>query len=262
MKMNIIISAIVSAFAIASMFSCVNNNSHVETDAETIADSSAVNSAPLLRINHVNGLTIYNITHHIVFSTKPIKNDFVELISSAAFTDVCGRIVGHYYITPDGYGRNPKDRNVTGGFIKRPYNGTTKQTWDFYASGYEAELASAAKSGNVISAFVQNVIIYKGVTQDTAWRRNDVFQYRALCEMDGELKIIESDVPIPYNEFVEALAALHVCNALYLDMGTYNYLWYDIDVTSEDTTIVGKTVEVKCANYNKISNFINVWIAD
>lgn len=257
------ISILLSAFVISACAG--NNNSGAKhADADVVEEPTTIQNEPFLQIDHVNGLTIYHITEHISLSTRPIENENIELISSAAFTDSQGRIVGHYYI--DGldqpYGKNPRDKNVTGGFITRPYNGTTCKLWDFYADGYEAELANAAKYGNIISAFAQNIIIYKGVTQDTQWRKNHTFQYRALCELDGELKIIESENPIPYNDFVNALSELHVCNALYLDMGTYNYLWYNLNAGAVEATTEDKIVEVKYANYTKISNFINVYIAD
>ena len=80
--------------------------------------------------------------------------------------------------------------------------------------------------------------------------------------MDGELKIIESKTAVPYNDFVDALTKLNIYNALYLDTGTYNYLWYDTNVGSYDSTNVDKTTEVRGINYKNISNFLNVWIAN
>ena len=51
--------------------------------------------------------------------------------------------------------------------------------------------------------------------------------YRALCEKDGKLCIIESKKVVTYDFFVECLKAYKVTHALYLDMGKgWNYAWY------------------------------------
>ena len=51
--------------------------------------------------------------------------------------------------------------------------------------------------------------------------------YRALCEKDGKLCIVESKKVVTYEDFVKCLKAYKVKHALYLDMGRgWNYAWY------------------------------------
>lgn len=51
--------------------------------------------------------------------------------------------------------------------------------------------------------------------------------YRALCEKDGRLCIIESKKAMTYEFFVKCLSDYKVTHALYLDMGKgWNYAWY------------------------------------
>ena len=51
--------------------------------------------------------------------------------------------------------------------------------------------------------------------------------YRALCEKNGKLCIIESKKVVTYEDFVKYLVEFKVKHALYLDMGSgWNYAWY------------------------------------
>ena len=51
--------------------------------------------------------------------------------------------------------------------------------------------------------------------------------YRALCEKDGRLCIVEGRKVMTYEDFVNHLKEFKVKHALYLDMGSgWNYAWY------------------------------------
>ena len=56
--------------------------------------------------------------------------------------------------------------------------------------------------------------------------RKNSFQYRALCELDGKLCIIQSNQSVKYQDFVDMLIETGVKHALYLDMGGWNHSWY------------------------------------
>ena len=57
--------------------------------------------------------------------------------------------------------------------------------------------------------------------------KNNRTIYRALCEKDGKLCIVESKKVMTYEFFVKCLSAYKVTHALYLDMGLgWNYAWY------------------------------------
>lgn len=53
------------------------------------------------------------------------------------------------------------------------------------------------------------------------------FQYRALCEYEGKLCVIDSRNIVTYASFISSLEDIGVTHALYLDMGSgWNHSWY------------------------------------
>ena len=95
--------------------------------------------------------------------------------------------------------------------------------WQFLLNNYADEIKKAADNGGM--AFGQVMIVHNGRTQPL-WRKNNNY-YRALCELDGKLCIIDSKNRIPYKEFVYLLEEIKVKHAIYLDMGTrWNFSWY------------------------------------
>ena len=57
--------------------------------------------------------------------------------------------------------------------------------------------------------------------------RNNRTRYRALCEKDGRLCLVESKKVVTLEFFIKCLMESHVTNAIYLDMGAgWNYAWY------------------------------------
>ena len=76
--------------------------------------------------------------------------------------------------------------------------------------------------------FCQLLIIKDGVVRPigTKMKKNRNI-YRALCEKNGKLCIVESKKVMTYEFFVKCLSAYKVTHALYLDMGRgWNYAWY------------------------------------
>ena len=76
--------------------------------------------------------------------------------------------------------------------------------------------------------FCQLLIIKDGIVRAIgSKKKNNRNIYRALCEKDGKLCIIESKKVMTYEFFVKCLSAYKVTHALYLDMGRgWNYAWY------------------------------------
>ena len=74
--------------------------------------------------------------------------------------------------------------------------------------------------------FGQAIIIYDSETIRPLWRDGE-HQYRALCEKDGRLCIVDSRSEVEYDDFVKMLERLAPRYALYLDMGYgWNHAWY------------------------------------
>ena len=76
--------------------------------------------------------------------------------------------------------------------------------------------------------FCQLLIIYNAQTRPIGSKmRNKRTIYRALCERNGKLCVIESKKVMAYEDFVKYLVEFKVKHALYLDMGGgWNYAWY------------------------------------
>lgn len=105
----------------------------------------------------------------------------------------------------------------TGGFVWR------KGKWKFVR---KADFPTTANGWNM--GFCQLLIIKGGIARPIGTRmKNNRNIYRALCEKDGKLCIIESKKVMTYTFFVESLKAYKVTHALYLDMGNgWNHAWY------------------------------------
>ena len=110
----------------------------------------------------------------------------------------------------------------TGAFVY--YSGK----WKFLYNDYSAELDSAALNGG--AAFAQEMMIHQSETKATVRKDGNVNTFRALCELDGKLCIVESLHDVKFGDFKKSLLATGVSEALYLDMGSgWNYAWYRVD---------------------------------
>ena len=119
--------------------------------------------------------------------------------------------------------------------------------WKFLLYNYIDELKMASEKGGM--GFGQNMIIYNGETQPSFRNLGSRFEYRALCEYQGKLCVIDSREVVSYAAFIASLEKLGVTNALYLDMGSgWNHSWYrDND---------GNVVEI----HPKTHSFTTNWI--
>lgn len=97
-------------------------------------------------------------------------------------------------------------------------------TWEFVHGEYGELLDSVAQAGGM--GFGQALIIYDGESIRPLWREG-VNQYRALCEKDGRLCIVDSRKKVEYEKFVTMLEAFAPRYALYMDMGDgWNHSWW------------------------------------
>ena len=97
-------------------------------------------------------------------------------------------------------------------------------TWEFINGEYGELLDSVAQSGGM--GFGQAIIIHDGVSIRPLWREG-VNQYRALCEKDGRLCIVDSRDSVEYEQFVAMLEEFAPLHALYMDMGAgWNHSWW------------------------------------
>ena len=102
-------------------------------------------------------------------------------------------------------------------------------TWEFVNGEYDELLDRVAAAGGM--GFGQALIIHNGESIRPLWRdnlgSNKVTHYRALCEKDRQLCIVDSRDKVEYATFVEMLEAFEPLHALYLDMGAgWNHSWW------------------------------------
>lgn len=118
----------------------------------------------------------------------------------------------------DGY----KCARNSGAFVY--YNGQ----WKFCYKNYSHELGLAASNGG--AGFGQELIMIDGEFVPTTRQDANINCFRALCEKDERLCVIESKSAIAFGEFKKLLKELGVSHAIYIDMGSgWNHAWYRAD---------------------------------
>ena len=76
-------------------------------------------------------------------------------------------------------------------------------------------------------AFAQEMIIHNGKLVAAVRKDSNRNQFRALCQRNDSLCVIESSTVISYGDFKSALLRQKVQQAIYLDMGVgWNHAWY------------------------------------
>lgn len=189
-------------------------------------------------IEETNGLKIYYPQYtniDLVCGEMPNpKENRVLFCCEAAFTGELlkefkhSNIAGHH-VSSGEYFKGYSSRANTGCFAF--YNDT--KTWDFCMNDYAKVLKSAVKRNGM--AFGQSMIIYKGAVQKTIIPRNPSSknEYRALCELNGKLCVIDTNGVMEYRRFVQCLMNTQVTHAIYLDMGGgWNYSYYRDNMNS------------------------------
>lgn len=146
----------------------------------------------------------------------------VEFCCEAAFT---GKLLNEFKHT------NIADNHICNGEMKKGYRCKAntggfvwgKGKWKFMR---KADYPTEANGWNM--GFCQLLIIKDSAVRPIGTKmKNNRTIYRALCEKDGKLCIIESKKVMTYEFFVKCLSAYKVTHALYLDMGRgWNYAWY------------------------------------
>ena len=91
----------------------------------------------------------------------------------------------------------------------------------FLKDDYAVSMDSAALNGGM--AFAQECMIFKGEKVKTTRSLDNVHKYRALCSYNERLCIIQSDNEIKFGDFIDRMYAIGVSDALYLDMGGWDY---------------------------------------
>ena len=121
------------------------------------------------------------------------------------------------------------------GYKCGPYNGvftwSAKSGWHFFNYSHknsEPPLRKVAGEGGM--GFCQSLLFHNGKRFKGCMKPERVNRYRALCELDGRLCIVDCARNLPFGHFMDGLEKLAVKNAVYCDMGRgWNYSWYRKD---------------------------------
>jgi len=146
----------------------------------------------------------------------------VEFCCEAAFT---GELLDEFKHS------NIADNHICNGEMMKGYRCKTntggfvwgKGKWMFMR---KADFPTEANGWNM--GFCQLQIVFNGSTRPIGSNmKKKKTIYRALCEKEGKLCIVESKKAMTYESFVKYVSAYKVTHALYLDMGYgWNYAWY------------------------------------
>lgn len=196
-----------------------------------IHGKGAEKTQPVL-VTKSEGLNIYTPEFQrmdLVTGTMPSKEDTdVILVCEAAFTGELltefkhSNIAGHHV----GSGEFHK------GFKCGPNNGvftwSSESGWHFYNLRHadsEAVLREVAAEGGM--GFCQSLLFLDGKRFKGGFKADQPNRYRALCEYEGKLRIIDCADYMPWGDFMDALEKIGVTSAIYCDMGPgWNYSWY------------------------------------
>jgi hypothetical protein len=185
----------------------------------------------------------------LVCGTIPSKKDSsVILFAEAAYTGELLKEFKHFNVAGNHVSGGKlyngfRCKRNTGAFVY--YNGSFR----FCHKDYTKEMEIAAQNGG--AAFVQDMIIYKGKMVEIARKDTNTNQFRALCNQNGKLCIVESASKIAFGDFKKKMMELDISDALYLDMGNgWNYAWY---------RDAGKIVELHPKTHNYCTNWITFY---
>lgn len=217
-----------------------HTNEGVESAVDTIdaritlepTKSNVESATPTCYVERVdtNGLIVLFPNYSridLVCGVMPQKNDeSVILFAEAAYTGECLTDFKHFNIAGDHVSNGVKYQGYkckrnTGAFAYYADTGN----WRFCYQNYAAELDSVAAHHG--AAFAQEMMIHKREFIPIKRPDGNVNVFRALCELDGRLCIIESETSVRFGDFKSNLRQIGVTEALYLDMGSgWNHAWY------------------------------------
>ena len=200
-----------------------------------ISSGKANGQNSLVRIENHDSLTVYYPQFsRIDFVTEkmPAKSETdVIFVCAASFTGELldefkhSNIAGHHVSSGEFYQ----------GYKCGPYNGvftwSEKSGWHFYNYSHknsEPPLKKVAEEGGM--GYCQSMLFHNGKRFKGCIKPQRVNRYRALCEIDGKLCIVDCARSLPFSNFLDGLEKLGTKNALYCDMGRgWNYSWYRKD---------------------------------
>jgi len=215
---------IIVMFGLMSLFSCTSNKTEEiqNTNFEICTNQTCTDTL------HTNELIIYTPHYSsidLVCGDMPsVRDSNVLFCAEAAYTGECLKEFIH---------SNIAGNHVTGGLFYKGYSckrntgafAFYNDKYKFLYRDYANELDSAAENGGMF--FGQEMIIHNGKFVDITRKDNNKNEFRALCELNDTLCVIDSRGVSTFGDFKRNLLDAGVTEALYLDMGTgWNFSWW------------------------------------
>ena len=198
------------------------------------ANAAAKKDKPLVTIERHDSVTVYYPNYSridLATGTMPSTSDnSIIFLCSGAFTGERLDEFKHSNIA----GHHVSSGKFYQGYKCGPNNGvftwSPKKGWRFFNYSHknsEPPLKTAAQEGGM--GYCQSLLFHNGKQFKGCFKADLPNQYRALCEIDGKLCIVDCARSLPFGSFLSALKKLGVKNAIYCDMGGWNYSWYRQD---------------------------------
>lgn len=220
---------IVVVLVIALLCCCTRSlNQTINNDRTNIPIPVMQGSPVLIDDTTVQGLRVYYPLFSrvdLVCGNMPAQGDSsVIFCAEAAFTHELLDKFSHSNIDGDHVSGGKRYTGAVCNDNSGAFAWYDDNTWEFIHGEYDELLDSVAAAGGM--GFGQAIIIYNGETIRPLWRDGE-HQYRALCEKEGNLCIVDSRNEVEYDDFVVMLEKLAPRHALYLDMGAgWNHSWW------------------------------------
>ena len=235
-----------------------------ETEIQDTTTCTCLDRDTTVYITETDSLKIYKTAFgRIGLCLEPAKENGRIFIAAAAYTKsydwtkfghslIAGpHINGKFY---DGY---QEDAN-SGAF----YYINSLKKWGFVHQGFEQELKDVAalkettaiqvdKASDIIG-FSQVMLVYNGSLCSIHHNANPskLRLRRAICELNGELVIIDSKERMTIPGFAKCLRAAGVVHGLYMDMGSMRHSAYRECRSGEWTEIHPRNSKTRyCTNY-------------
>ena len=220
-----------SLLAVLLLCCCASNSNNNEMNKESNPGQS---NPVMIDDSTVNGLIAYYPQFSridLVCGQMPSQQeDSVIFCAEAAFTHELLDEFAHSNIDGDHVSGGKRYKGAECKDNSGAFAWFSDSTWEFINGEYSELLDSVAAAGGM--GFGQAIIIHEGESIRPLWREkydnNETkTHFRALCEKDGRLCIVDSRDEVSYDKFVTMLEAFAPRHALYMDMGAgWNHSWW------------------------------------
>ena len=210
-----------------------NNEAHIELSA---CDDGLISDVVEIDSASFKGLKFYyppvESIGLVVGDEPDTSNFYISFCCAAAYTGNSiyqhhgpaehFHVAGNHIVGGELHKGYPDNAFNTGGFVVYPYPYPDCHWKIVDRQEFAQRISSKTKP---ITGFQQELLIHDGNIQQ--YNRPDRPEYyRALCNYNGKLCIVDGTHKLLLSSFVDLLFNAGIEDALYLDMGDWSYSWY------------------------------------